>query len=351
MSFQQYLKRFIFLSILWISIIPLSNWIIDPYGIFETHFLKYSFQQNERFIKIEHLKKEHPHFNGYIFGSSRIGVLTPALLNKYIDGASFYNMYGSGANQWDTLKHLEYMLRNKYTIKNIYLQVDLEPAFGPSNKNLLKIHPEVVNESLIQFYLHNLVLFPYSDLKKTIKNNFKANNTALYNWTDGSYSRPRLEREIEENHSKYINTVSDFHKTSLRKKAFSKQDREQIDQNIAAILKIIRLSEDNDFKLFLFTSPLNQHKLDTINIDMYLYYLSKLAKITNFWDFGGYNKITTDDKLYYEASHYRPLVNKMIAESIFKGNQENKTNGFGVYVHSKNINNHLSNIQHQMHSR
>jgi len=351
MSFQQYLKRFLFLSILWISIIPLSNWIIDPYGIFETHFLKYTFQQNERFIKIEHLKKEHHNFNGYIFGSSRIGGLPPELLNKYIDGASFYNMYGSGANQWDTLKHLEYMLRNKYTIKHVYLQLDLEPDFGPSNKNLLKIHPEVVNENLIQFYFHNLVLFPYSDFKKTIKNNLNANNTALYNWNDGSYSRPELEKKIKENHTKYINKVSDFHKTNLRKKVFSKQDREQIVQNIAAILKIIKLSKENNFKLYLFTSPLNQHKLDTINIDMYLYYLSELAKITNFWDFGGYNKITTDDKLYYEASHYRPIVNEIIVKSIFKGSKANENNDFGVYVHSGNFSRHLSNIQHQMHSR
>ena len=143
MSIQHYLRTFLFLSFLWLAIIPLANYFIDPYGIFGSNFFKYSYQKNERFIKIEYLKKKHAEFNGYIFGSSRIGGLNPTLLKQYIDDGRFYNLYVSGGNQWDNLEHLKYMLRNNYDIKYIYLQVDLEPLFGPSKHHLsnCRTHP------------------------------------------------------------------------------------------------------------------------------------------------------------------------------------------------------------------
>ncbi len=350
-SVSKYLRTFLLLSFLWLSIIPLANYIIDPYGIFGTTFLEYDYQQNERFIKIESLKQNHGKYNAYIFGSSRVGTVTPQLLKQYLDDSRFYNLWASGGNQWDYRVQLEYLLDKQYDIDYIYLQVDFEPKYGPSTQHLLKMHPEVVAENLMLFYLHHLTIFPYSDLENTVKNNLKQEHSALYDWATGAYSRPNLEQRMRKNAKAYIAQTRDFHKKRFRKSVFSTKDRQDVDQNIKAIADIMQLAKANDIELYIFTTPLNQHKLDQLNTGMYLYYLSGLAKLTEFWDFSGYNPVTTNDENYYESSHYRPAINDLIAARVFTGGKQYSDTSFGVYVTDKNIEQHLLSTKAQFKQR
>src|SRR4051812_30298410 len=80
------------------------NYVIDPFNIFHTRFLKYQYQMNERVIKNEFLETEHDQFNCYMFGTSRIGSTNPKTIEKYIPKSKFYNLTASGAPLYDDLK-------------------------------------------------------------------------------------------------------------------------------------------------------------------------------------------------------------------------------------------------------
>lgn len=68
----------------------------------------------------------------------------------------------------------------------------------------------------------------------------------------------------------------------------------------------------------------------------YFNFLSKLSQITEFYDFSGINKITTNNFNYYETSHYRPFIGEKIADIIFdKKNMEFPY--FGQKVNKFNI--------------
>ena len=84
-------------------------------------------------------------------------------------------------------------------------------------------------------------------------------------------------------------------------------------------------------KLYLFTTPHNKNMMDTFILNDYHRYLKDIATITSFYDFSGYNSVTNDNTNYYETSHYRPQVGKLIAAKIFNDVNIEVPRDFGVY--------------------
>jgi hypothetical protein len=83
--------------------------------------------------------------------------------------------------------------------------------------------------------------------------------------------------------------------------------------------------------------------MDTFYKDDYLNYLKSIAKITDFYDFSGYNSITTNNCNYYETSHYRPHIGELIAGRIFKDKNISIPNDFGTWVTKENVDKYLKN--------
>lgn len=73
-----------------------------------------------------------------------------------------------------------------------------------------------------------------------------------------------------------------------------------------------------------------------------------LSSIYPIWDFSGFNCVTTSPlegqgSLYYECSHYRPAVGKMILDKMF--NDANAAVDFGYLLTPKSIEDILKNIR------
>ena len=85
--------------------------------------------------------------------------------------------------------------------------------------------------------------------------------------------------------------------------------------------------------------------MDTFVIKDYLAYLKDIATITDFYDFSGYNSITTNNCNYYERSHYRPFIGKLIAARIFNDKTVKVPDDFGQLVTKENITEHLQMLK------
>lgn len=335
----------------WFGIIFLSavllisvNYIIDPLNILHTKFLKQEYQMNERFLKIEYLTKHHEKYNSYMLGSSRIGTTHPSFVEQYIPHSKFYNLTIASGNLSDYLIHLKYFIKHKFELENLYIQIDIANMgyYGNSHLgNLGTYYPPVENKSLTIFYLEYLTSFQPLSIIGKIKKNFQEESQIEYFLeTTGSYTKSKLEQRIIKNCEQYVKAEATFHINNTR---FS--SGVHIKKSLDAIKEIVRLSNENNIKLYIFTTPHNKNMMDTYKVNDYLNFIRGISKITNFYDFSGYNSITNNNCNYYEHSHYRPLVGKLISARIFEDKNIHIPEDFGIYITRDTIDEHLLNLQ------
>jgi len=332
---KRWIQFFFFFFIVNLGLLMSVNYIVDPFNIFKTQLFKYPFQMNERFVKIEFLEKNNHKFNGYLFGSSRIGTTEPSILEKYIPHSKFYNFTLSSANMYDYMLHLEYFVKRKYPIKVLYLQLDINNMmyYGRNQSDYLsKIHPFVLNESLFAYYIKYLTGFFPFNIKGKVSTNYNYEKTVTYNINNGTWHEDNKELAVANDCKSYVKSIKGFnhHHTA----AFTYRKRKE---NIYALGKIVNICKKNNIKLYVFTTPHNHNMMDMFYAKDYVDYLHDIANITDFYNFSGYNSITKNDCNYYEVSHYRPMIGELIAARIFNDTNISLPNDFGIWITKENI--------------
>jgi len=341
MNFSLWIKKLFFLNILFISLLMFTNYIIDPFNIFNSGFLKYPFQINERFVKVEYLTKNHQKYNSYMFGSSRIGTTDTSTIEQYIPNSKFYNFTISTASQYDNYQHLKYMLNHNFLIKNIYLQIDIK-NFLLDNKPiqgdfLRQLHPAVVNKNKYLYFLNYLTILPIDNIKKKLKINYIDHSKATefdINGTGRWYVHWK-DKLIKENPKQFIKNEESLNINKITRK----HKDIYIKNNTNNLKKIVKLCKENNINLIVFTTPHNYNMMNGFYLEDYYKVLTSISEIVSFWDFSGYTQITCDNRNYYEKSHYLPKLGEKIAKTIFiKGKLSN-------YVTVKTINKHIEKLK------
>jgi len=156
--------------------IALVNIVVDPFYIFRTPFFKVQAQINDRYVKIEQLKREKGKFSLFILGSSRMYYTRPEMLEKYIPSVKGYNLATTMATATEYLLHVRYLIKNGHSVKTLYIGLDIDFCFGAKmyadQDYLLKLHPDVSNANKFGFYWSYLSIFPKTDIKRKLKANF-----------------------------------------------------------------------------------------------------------------------------------------------------------------------------------
>jgi len=317
--------------------VALINLAVDPFYIFRTPFLKAQAQINDRHAKIEYLKKERGKFNFYILGSSRIYLTRPDMVGKYISSGKGYNLATIAATVTEHLLHVKYLIKNGYPVKTLYIGLDIDFCFGIKIHNdqeyLLKLHPDVSNTNPIGFYWSYLSILPKGDIKRKLRANFgKKRGPNSQFGEDGALvlgSQAEDSRVFLDNRGDLKNIIKD------------KVSRE----NLEVLRELVALCRDHHINLIIFTTPHHRIVMDHFLEEDYISFLKALSDITPFWDFSGYNSITTDSKNYLEHSHYKPSVSRLIAARIFNDKTVMVPKDFGVWVTKENIGSHLQDLK------
>jgi hypothetical protein len=247
----------------------------------------------------------------------------------------------SGATLYDYLMHIRYMIKEQYPIKTIYLQLDPISMnfYGNLESDYLnKLHPYVENKSLALFYFEYLSLFFPFNIKNKITQNIHYTFKTTYDLETGVWKNLSNEKKISENCEEYVKHESSFHRDDRAILKYTKKEETRRD-----LKEIVALCKINHIKLYIFMTPHNKSIMDTLITEDYLDYLKDIASISEFYDFSGYNSITTNNCNYYERSHYRPFIGSLIAAKIFDNKSIQVPNDFGKLVNKKNITEHLKN--------
>jgi hypothetical protein len=290
------------------------NYIIDPFGIFDTKFLpEYGFPQ-DRYKKIEYLKK-HPDYNTFLIGGSRPGVIKTEVIDKYFPGAKTYNLSLLDGIPSEFEKYIDWLVINMPDLSHVIIQLDWPAGnkHDPKNAQLDELHPDISGRSRNGFLLDFLAKINFLALGEAISNNAGGLNRMEYDFTKGYWSRPLRDKQIDMNCDLYKANADLFSDGSKSRK---KLDTALLSETLAAIARIKSLLDKKNVKLTVFLSPFNNHQLDAIEINDYELFVTQLVEITDFYNFMYYNKVTKDDCNYYEAAHFRPYIGDLVVRSL-----------------------------------
>ena len=140
-------------------------------------------------------------------------------------------------------------------------------------------------------------------------------NESKYPWIVDSTSCDifyGIEKEIKEDSMSYYSQMIDLNVFSEKRDRTQKVDSLR-DLSFEILEQISQVLKDSKTNFIVIISPLYNQVPFNVN------YLNKLYKIfgkDNVLDYSGINAITSDIGNYYEQSHYRPHVARIILKDV-----------------------------------
>ena len=348
-------KRWILFTLLISILIPLLiNIISDPYGVFGLKLIDKKWRpwtNNIRHLKINKILKEKNKYDSFLIGSSRIGLIEPELMKKYLPKARFYNLYFPAADQRDNSNTIAFL--SKVTnIKNIILLVNLTEIDHYNNQNIFdllnfKHHYKVTGENFFVYYIKYL-LPKWSMILKTIKlsmGKIKTSNLTSYiQQNQGTWNYKTLEN--------YIMKYGQYYFERQFKSSYQKPIRREkgilLKSQLKALKKIKMICSQKNINLIVFVPPHHARILDKYEIKSYLSFLKGIAMITPFWNFSGYNSVTLNKYLHYDKTYFRYEVAQMILDRIFNKPNSSLNDDFGFYVTKANVDDYLIQLEKEI---
>jgi hypothetical protein len=333
--------------LLLISIIPVAsfNYFIDPYGIFNNSSLNLWYEPghepNQHYAKIRHLIDDEHSWDSYLFGSSRVGKINPDL----IPNGNYYNMNYSEGVPGEHLADIRILLKEGVPVKNVMVGLDNSSYTISPEDHIGQImrHPYDASDfKRMLFQIKYISSVPKIIIIQTMRhqdNEYAINFNIL---SDGMQNLERIDKKIQMNVEYHIKSERFLNTNSAQ---FEKEMEHKflgiMEETIGDIAELIKLSKEYKFRLYFFINPTHYKYYAQGNPYYFLLFKKKLALITEYWDFSGFNSITSNNYYYYETSHYRTMVGDLIACRMTHCKDINVPDDFGVYITKDIISHHV----------
>lgn len=298
----------------------LYNVILDPYLVLRKDYRKMFICPNERFIKTDYLIKNPDKYDSYLFGSSRVSQMPVEMMNK-ASGNKFYDMtYISGVLS-DHLKVLKVLLKNRVTIKNIIIGLDYYSfkELPPESHIRTIMYPETPWDT-VKFYYTYLSLEPDSGMLKEMRFDGKE---VLYKLdSTGEYFFLKKDMLIKRDPARHVARFNAPVPVVCPRR---------IDDSFKELGEIMDLCKKNNISLSFFINPVYAKLYLCDNIDFLNEVRSRLAQVTDYWDFSGPGPVTENVMNYVDMIHYRRNVGEMMVQRMFNLDHDLPI-GFGIRV-------------------
>ena len=350
-----WIKRWLLLALI-IPLIGLFNYLVDPYGFNQ-------FVSIEKFNKIKEsnagfsIKYKMPilakgTWTNLMLGSSKIGVMDNHVVDHYLGGKTFNMDQPTPAMpiQFDAFMYAVHF----NTIKNLIFAVD----FLAFNKNLS------LNSDYIQLkkkvrtygYFNNLDLYLNIDTLKTslkvIKQNFSGKATRKLHFY------PNGMREYANYIDAYKKGVFDPKKNMKKHlKLYFEPEKgiyshyEYSDDFMQQVKQIITYCRKHHIHTYVYISPVYVEHFYAIKaaglLDEYEHFKRELVKITDYIDFTGVNSITCNPNNYWDSSHLKIELTKVVMAKLFHDKSLKGYQDFGTLVTPTTIETHLKKQRQQ----
>ncbi|MBQ9361428.1 MAG: hypothetical protein IJT96_10390 [Lachnospiraceae bacterium] len=325
------LKKFIikciaFALILGIIFIPFAV-LVDPFNVFHVNKPRNNgVEPNKNYMKMHNVLTHPDKYDSFLFGSSRVGFMDVEKMN---DGKYYDMMYSEGTPA-EHLENLKDMISRGIIPKNVAVGVDDISYFvdPESHKNQLYRLPFPWDGTLSDktgFYLRYFDLITLSQSIEVMKEHEEKDY-------DPDYQLRLLDTGTEN-----LDIPPAFNYDGA--KAWWSDYYYPREQSLEDIREIVKLCDEYDINLRVFTNPVHAMTYAKGIDNGYLVFLEELAEVTPYWNFSGFNDVTLDYTNYYETSHFCPAVGDMMIDVIYNGKTDERllSEGFGMYVTEDNV--------------
>ncbi len=333
------------------------NFLIDPYGIFNTpamvgiNKIKPEKRKQVRLFKAIAVARLKPQM--VFLGSSRteFGLSTSHPVLRQFQPA--YNLALPSPNMYEVRRYLEHAIANNQ-LQQVVLGIDFfmfnvflanTPDF---NENRLEKTEITLQDTINSIYSIDVLLASLV----TVRHNHQKPNGLDYFYPDGSRTE---NRDIIFGNQ----PMRKIMRAGLQQNTFlAKQNparRYQLSQkNLNELQTIVNLCREHQINLKIFISPAHATHWESIRVGgfwpVFEQWKREIVKIYPIWDFSGYNSITTepisdDMKNYLDSSHYTRAIGNLILNRIFQTNQEKVPSDFGILITPENVESHIQRIQ------
>ena len=311
------------------------NVYIDPYGIFRSNFEKQRIEPNSHFIKLRKIIHNPEEFDSFIFGNSRANNID----NTKIPGGRYFNLYYSLGLPSEYLRDLRLLLKHDVKIKNILLSVDFSAYSSDETGRQFDVARKAYRDDLsflMRYYTEYIFLLPDTQFVNKVlatPENSIYKNILLTGRAVNTKAEENIEKDIK------------FH-ISQEKFLWPTYGYENhIDNVIATIDTISRLCKSNNIALKICMNPV--HKATFLGNNRFLYFdfFKKLSHISNFYDFSGMNKVTTNNYFYYESSHFRPIIGDAMIDFMYKNKRIDSIPDFGFFITKENVESRINTLE------
>lgn len=343
MTYLKWLIATLSLILIFALIVVAVNFCVDHHAVRLSLFSgKGTIQQtaypdgiNQHIFNPEVIFRNPEKFDSLLFGSSRSAQIDVA----GISSGKFYNMSYSLGLPGQHLAILKALLKRGVKINTVVIGLD-EISFSPPavalEKHLIRImHPDAGGPGRLAIF--DTYFFRKPDLKELSR----WKQRVLMGKTKGMFiiSSQGVNlgwRDKDQMIDQTGKPVFNYTVNRYEPRTYPQKD---MDDAFAILEELKTLSQAHQFKLIFFITPFYAQQY--INqAESMLIVKERLAKLTDYYDFSGFNTVTTDPTNYFdENSHYRYHVGDMIIARIFRAVPPQ--DDFGVLVTRENIKSNL----------
>lgn len=338
MKLTKWLALFLCAALLFTALYAVFNMLVDPFGVFGDRLLgygEYSMTENPRVAKMAYLENNHDKYDSYIVGCSKTSSYSVDLLNRYMD-ASFFNLFAYGGDMADEEKMITYVIEN-YSPKNIIVAMGPEAAYKydfESDSLKDNLYWAVEGGNPVSFYAKYAFLHPSYSIDKLasyFSRGYLPDADAVFNVRTGAYNKTVRDSIPIGSIDEYLNNeTSKFQITHSRPLKY-------IDECVASVKRIKELCDERGVNFMLIASPLYSAEQACYSDSDLTRLWTSLADVTDFYDFIGYNSVSSDIRYFYDGYHFRNCVGDMALAYMFGDDSVYVPDGFGFYTTKENV--------------
>ncbi|MFD0673659.1 hypothetical protein [Cohnella sp. GCM10027633] len=340
-------------------VIILLNLLVDPYGVWRSpvdrnlNLKKPNLFTHQRMLKAADIIHDKPKV--VFLGSSKVqNGLEPDDYFR-LTGKPAYNLGMGGAVMSEQLAYLKHALYNQPSLNTVVIGLDF--------RSFNRFRPVTPDYDEARLQIPSLLLSPdffkttitLDAIKESI-NTIKANKDSNYPENVFNRNGKRTEQSLQaENGGRNMIDIFAGYWSASMNSTETYKTYELSEQYLDDFKAIVELCKDKRIKLLVFVSPSHASLVESIRVagqwDNYEQWKRKLVEITPLWDFSGYNSITSEPitnqmQNYWDSTHYRKNVGKMVLERMLAINDERLHNDFGVWIENEStMETHLQTIR------
>jgi len=325
--YRTFTKRFLILLGTLLLGLVVINMGIDPFFFFDTPRIKginavrTELDRHERLYKASEIARLKP--RAILLGSSRVMVGCSPEDLKSITGLKAYNGAFSSASFEEVYHYFEHALYHQPELKVVVVGVDLF-SFGQKEKVKPDFTLSRLKRSTVCWEDATKSLFTLQALQCSLKT-LHANlftTLAPSHLPDGQMTHAYMtdpEKDV------ILRVGDDAYIQSVMEGPYKDYKIDEL--KVALFRNLVAKCQERDIVLKVFFSPAKASYWAAIYQSDTWSSLEEvkrqLSAIYPIWDFSGFNCVTTQaiekesNPLYYECSHFRPVVGKMILDKMF----------------------------------